>query len=494
MKRIANHPLVVELARNKSAGNRLRSIYFDTPDFSLPGLGVVLRVRSQEGRWIQTVKTAGKASGGFHQRGEFESRVADATPDYARLVSEHGLELFSDPGLVEALSPIFETDFWRSSWDLCLPCGSVVELSLDDGEVKADTETTPICEMELELKQGRPEVLYEIALEIAKSVHMRLENVSKAERGYALLRKPTPTPSKKNAAKVKSDMTVEEAYAAILEGSLAQIQGNESVILETDNPEGVHQMRIGLRRFRTCLSLFRKWVPGEFRTNVRDEINVFRSVLGEARDWDVFLENHHPYLAALDRRRDDWRVLLAAAEHRRSRQYLVLRDVLSSSQYHLSMLRLSAWVHCRGWRESIDPGMQEDFQQPLRTQVNRMLSRGHRGVLRRYDEARTGNPEALHQLRIAVKRQRYAVEFFRRMGPRSQVKKYRRAVRGLQELLGHLNDASVAAELLRTLEPGREFDSNLSCSLDWNELMFGAYLERLPQAWKRFSRQRKFWK
>jgi inorganic triphosphatase YgiF len=456
-------------------------------------MGVVLRVRSREGRWIQTVKTAGKASGGFHHRGEFESPVPDANPDYARLVSEHQLTLFSDPGLQERLRPVFETDFWRTSLHLNLPCGSVVELCLDSGEVKTDSKSTPICEIELELKQGRPEVLYKIALEIAGSVYLRMENISKAERGYALLCESVPEPVRKIATDVQARMTVEDVYAAILEGSLAQIQANELVILETDNPEGVHQMRVGLRRFRTCLSLFQKWVPAGCRVGVRDDINVFNVPLGAARDWDVFLENHRPYEAALDRKRDDWRELLAAAGRRRGEQVRALRDTLESPKYHLAMLRLSAWVHCREWRNTIEPERLRKFQAPLGTQIDRLLARGHRRIHRRYDKAQSWNPEALHRLRIAVKKQRYAVEFFRRMYSSKRVKKYRRAVLRLQELLGRLNDASVTGELLRNLEPGEETESTFPYTIDFHDLMFAAYLGGLPDAWKRFTRQRRFW-
>ena len=491
--RIAELPIVRDFSANEASLNRLRSVYFDTPDLSLPERGVVLRVRSQEGRWIQTVKTAGKASGGFHQRGEFESQIADANPNYARLVSENGLTLFSDPDLLEQLGPVFETDFWRTSRHLNLPCGSVVELCLDSGEVRADAKSTPICELELELKQGRPEVLYEIALEIAGTVCLRIENISKAERGYALLRESSPEPSRKIFAHIQRGMTVEDAYASILRGSLAQIQANEIVILESDDPEGVHQMRIGLRRFRTGLSLFQKWVPGKCRTHVRDDLNVFSRALGAARDWDVFLGNHRPYSAALDRKRDAWRELLSEAGRRRDEQYRSLRKTLSSPAYQIAMLRLSAWVHCREWRKAIDPGLPEKFQQPPRKHFDRMFAAGHRKILRRYRDAQTGSPEALHRLRIAVKKQRYAVEFLGQLYARNRVRKYRRVVLRLQDLLGRMNDASVAGGLLRGLDPGREPGLAAPFTSERHELIFIATLQDLPREWKRFARQREFW-
>lgn len=97
---------------------------------------------------------------------------------------------------------------------------------------------------------------------LRNSLDVRLSNLSKAERGYALLQGATPVPEKKLDVRIHSGMTAEDAYTSILWGCLAQIQANEAPILALRKPEGVHQMRVGLRRLRTCGVLFGTWVPG----------------------------------------------------------------------------------------------------------------------------------------------------------------------------------------------------------------------------------------
>jgi triphosphatase len=167
-KRVSSLPLIRHYAEGPAVRQRLTSIYYDTPELDLPGKGLVLRVRRQGGQWIQTVKSAGRARAGLHTRAEFEGTVSSRKPDFDQLRGERGLRAFADGALQKRLAPAFETDFWRTSWNLHLPGGEIVEIAMDAGEVRHGDATAPICELELELKRGLPEVLYGVALDIAK--------------------------------------------------------------------------------------------------------------------------------------------------------------------------------------------------------------------------------------------------------------------------------------------------------------------------------------
>src|SRR6266702_4328134 len=88
------------------------------------------------------------------------------------------------------LIPLFSTNFSRTIWHVSID-GADVEAAIDQGEVVAvvngETRRAPICEIELELKDGDAGALKALSAELAQAVHgLRPDDVSKAQRGYRL--------------------------------------------------------------------------------------------------------------------------------------------------------------------------------------------------------------------------------------------------------------------------------------------------------------------
>lgn len=67
---VREHRIFTELSTTTPVEHRLQDTYYDTPKLELWHNGLTLRVRTDDGRWIQTVKTAAQGSAGLHQRGE----------------------------------------------------------------------------------------------------------------------------------------------------------------------------------------------------------------------------------------------------------------------------------------------------------------------------------------------------------------------------------------------------------------------------------------
>jgi inorganic triphosphatase YgiF len=100
---------------------------------------------------------------------------------------------------MDRLAPVFRTDFERTAWLLRIPAGerfdlrspARVEMALDQGEVVAHTEKgrlrDSILELELELQEGEPEVLFRISNLLGKDIRLAASDISKAMRGYRLL-------------------------------------------------------------------------------------------------------------------------------------------------------------------------------------------------------------------------------------------------------------------------------------------------------------------
>src|SRR5207344_41549 len=113
----------------------------------------------------------------------------------------------------------------------------------------------------------------------------RLEAASKAERGYALVAGLTTAPVKAIAPALQPAMTVTQAFRTIVFSCIAHLQANERGLLETDDPEYLHQARVALRRLRSALSVFNRAFPRALFEELVVDLRWLGSCLGPARDW-----------------------------------------------------------------------------------------------------------------------------------------------------------------------------------------------------------------
>lgn len=186
---LAQHPWVVAHLREAPVTRMLTSIYYDTPDFKLKQAQTSLRVRHMQGMWFQAVKSAGVVKDGLHSRMEWEDKLEDGQPDFAKIMRTEMAHFFADTSLQAALKPIFTTTMERTEWQLILPNGWI-EMSLDIGEITTplNNQRLPICEVELELKLGDANQLKAFAQQLKQDIALIEENTSKAGFGYALLK------------------------------------------------------------------------------------------------------------------------------------------------------------------------------------------------------------------------------------------------------------------------------------------------------------------
>lgn len=182
------------VARTGTAGQPvvLANIYFDTPGLTLASAKSALRLRHTKDGWLQTFKTAGDAQNGLHSRHEWEMPVAGEALEIDALlrVCEVPDVAAALRGAAPNLIELFRTNFTRTLWAVQMN-GAEIEAAIDLGEVIAEvdgqTRRTPICEIELELKQGDEAALHTLASELGAAVPgLAPDNTSKAQRGYQL--------------------------------------------------------------------------------------------------------------------------------------------------------------------------------------------------------------------------------------------------------------------------------------------------------------------
>ena len=236
-----------ELPRHKY----LVSTYFDTPKLLLRKNGVSLRVRQTGKKRVQTIKTV---NGGISlSRGEWEHKLHGDEPDL-RAARGTALEPLLSGKLKRDLEPIFVTHVQRTF--LPLRSGnSRIELALDEGHVRAGRKSSPLAEVELELKKGTASDLFKAARLVAGLAPVKLALKSKSEQGYDLIADQPSRAFHGSKIILQPDTSIAAAFQVIGRSVLRHIAANEPAVRAAD-PEGVHQMRVGVRRLRAAIAVF----------------------------------------------------------------------------------------------------------------------------------------------------------------------------------------------------------------------------------------------
>jgi len=423
--------------------------YYDTPDFALSAQGVALRVRRVGRHWLQTIKTEGERRGGLSQRVEYEMPATRGAPDWSRFPAE-ALALVPEVLRVQ-LVPVFESRFERTAWLINGRDGAKIEVALDVGEVRTlkginvDARSLPICEIELELKTGQPDALFELAQGWAQRLDCLPLDVSKAERGVRLAHGVNAEPVKSVPMTLDRDVRVEEGFAAMCQDCLAQFQANLPGVLASDDIEYVHQARVALRRLRAVLRLYRRVCV--LPEQLMDGLRGLTAALGPARDWDVLCGETLPAIAPHYVDADTWQQGIAVLQENRGAARAGMQAALGQAHPGAWLLGFQRWLLQHGWRAA--PETQRFVQlSALEAWARQALRKGHRPIVRGVRDFVQLQPPQRHALRIAIKRQRYASEFFQPLfGGRRQAQ-YLAFLQDAQDSLGRTNDAHVAWQLL----------------------------------------------
>ena len=169
----------------------MKAVYFDTPDGVLSQNNIAMRVRSENGSMIATLKLGGTVQNGFHSREEINIPVPGenafiTTPKDIFNESEEGRMvsgLIGDRPLINLL----ETRYLRSQMRLSYG-SSIIEMAIDTGSIVTDKGELPIMELELELYAGDPEDIKALGARLAERFGLIEGNESKLKRGLDLIR------------------------------------------------------------------------------------------------------------------------------------------------------------------------------------------------------------------------------------------------------------------------------------------------------------------
>lgn len=492
--RLRRHPTIRSLARRRSRSSTLLSTYFDTPDLALHRHGMALRIRRIGDRRVQTLKLPTAADGTLQVFREVERDMEGDVPDLDLIADEDVSRRLHEIGAADRLAPVFVTEIERRIWLLRL-AESEIELALDIGEIRSGDRRLAVCEAELELKSGRRDRLLELALSLHGTVPFSLERRTKSARGYGLLADTVPGALRAGPVDLVRAMSLADAFAEIARSCLRQLGENEACVERGEDPEGVHQMRVAVRRMRALIGACRGIMSPDAHAWVAGELGWLQRQLGPAREWDVFVGET---LEALqDRMPDDPAIAAMRREAAvfRDEAYGIARAAIGLARYTGFVLRMAHLLETGGWQ----PFDAAAVARPVAAFADATLQRRHKRLIKLGGKRADLDEPELHRLRLRAKKLRYAAEFLRSLYPRKPVKRYLAAVMQIQDVLGSLNDAVVSRDLLPELErrisAGAPDLSGRAVGIvqGWQAARIASDLRRFRGVWKSFRGCPAFW-
>lgn len=247
--------------------------------------------------------------------------------------------------------------------------------------------------------------------------------------------------------------------------------------VDEEDPEQVHQARVGVRRLRSNLKTFRAFLTDDAQM-IRSKARALAGALGDVRDLDVLRAD----LDALDLLpATEWQVVAATVRvlgRRRRRAARAVVEYVDGAADLLEDLRECATNPPVRLGVADEPG--ERMLAPLQTLWRKLEKRRALPV---------AADEDLHRTRIRVKRLRYGLEAVAPLVGKRAKRSAKRAA-AVQQLLGAHQDAVVARRWL--LSVGRHLEapaSTVYAELAGFELARRSELRRsLPKRWQRLER------
>ena len=514
----------------------LHDRYLDTREGTILAGGYACRIRQQDDLTLATLKGLGSASGAIHRRVEHEIALPQPLPPQQwppGVARDTALRLCEN----EPLVPLFEVEQTRHRRHLCDGDRVVAELNLDRGRLYRGTETgASYLELEAELLPGgSEEILEELAEALQTEWGLLPQNRSKFERGIeffgaepaspqgdltsmeprativetAAPTAPTASPAVEllSAPGITADDPMSEAGRKTFRFHYRRMLYNEPGTRLGEDIEALHDMRVATRRMRAAWRVFDPYFESKAARRHQKGLKRTGRALGPVRDLDVFRAKIQDYLSTLPQsQQQDLDGFLGVLEAHRDSARERMNVYLDSGKYARFKDRFGRFVETEGL-ESRPIVFEDGEPPPYRVRhVAPVVIYRRLAAVRAYDEwvsIPNPPPERLHSLRIACKRLRYTLEFFREvLDPDTEG--LIKSIVAIQDHLGDFQDAVVARALLSNYlqrgvwghemapdgRPGTAVDvPGVEAYLAAKQKEYEHLLESFPEVWRRVQEE-----
>jgi triphosphatase len=280
-----------------------------------------------------------------------------------------------------------------------------------------------------------------------------------------------------------------EVFTVLLSIAARQIINGRLIVLTSDNPEGPHQIRIGLRRLRSVLKTLRPLVRSPSLKNYEALARDFAMSIGELRDADVVINSICAPVKDKFPEQDGFAEVLAILTRRRNAKQKQVRSLLKSAQWGRLQLYLTLWS------ETLQEA--EPLKEPIFQLARLTLKKRWKKLCKVGRSFEYLSPKARHEMRKSLKQLRYLSEFFGAVfGKQAETSRFVARLKTLQDVFGYLNDVQLG-EQISTLQECRKFSPQASaavqCILDWHKEEARHVWPSAGVAWKKLRGPPKFW-
>ena len=467
-----------ELGGVDTVSSEVLSTYYDTVDGRLWRKGFTFRLRARRGQDELTLKK----EKGFVRR-EWTSRIDEPVASIARLPQQapHGDLGLGSSGLV----PLFASNVRRRQTRLEAN-GALIEVSIDAGRIFAGERHTRVSELEFELVGGPVQDMLHCIRALLSGRRLSAHTCSKAARGMAMVNDAMSACSKAPKLQLHRADTVDDAVRLIIAGVATHILENISFATDGRDPEGVHQLRVALRRFRSTIRLFRAYLdPRAF--SLEEEARLALRRLGRVRDLDVLISETIPRALKDSDSDHDFEVLLDIAREQIVDARSDVRRLVVDPRFNSFLIDLLIIWQCgdlvKHYRDT-----------PLGRVATPLLRKYHGKLLKTGKNFAKLTGRQRHKVRIALKKLRYACDIFRTLYPGESTNVYIGKLADLQKHLGRFNDVIVAERMIADLCAGEGKTAiNAEHVRDIYKIRLHALEPRLVRKWKRIAQTEPFW-
>lgn len=476
-RRLTRLPAVAALRSGRARGAAASTMWFDTADGRLAEAGQVVEAPARGPRLL--LRTLPGSTESWHPArppAQLRQLAPDEAPEEAGGDTLAAIAAFAGRQLAFGLDG---------------PHGAV-QAVLIDGQLRSLAAEQPVAR--LSLTGPVPAVLL-AARGMAAELPLLPPLAALAEQGRALALGQPARPHRLGAPDTSAATTAEDAFLAAA-GHLAEVVRQQSARIRPDAPpEPVHQTRVALRRLRSVFRVFRAATDCAALRAIDGQLRDVLTVLGPARDWDVFLGGIVRQIGAAFPEEKRIAGLRRAAEVQRRDAYAAVGAMLAGASWRLLMIELVAMLLARPWRDGAEPARLAALGAPVSEFGRSVMDRRWQRLRRAGSDFETLSAEALHELRLDGKRLRYAAEVFAPVFGAKAGRRFLRRVAALQDGLGLANDAAVARSLAAKLaKPG---DGGRAWAVGvvegWSEARVAASRGDALEAWRRLHGKDRFW-
>lgn len=258
------------------------------------------------------------------------------------------------------------------------------------------------------------------------------------------------------------DTPVLQAAQAVLAEMLGQFMENLGGIVDSDGAELVHQARVGWRRWRSALWLFKPLLENHPRPDVTG-LRPLLKALGATRDLDVAALESLPqwaeaYIGGDAERARHWQTMEAAVAAERDMRRAALLSTLQSPVTGQALLQMERWLLALP-QAAWTPELADQSIDTWAAARTRRLHRRLADELKAMEDADLKSSEGLehqHNVRLLAKRTRYVLEALRTVLPRERTRRWQDQATELQTRIGAARDLMLLAKLLEPLGVERE--------------------------------------